>query len=109
RFNYVAIPSNGTATLKVRLKEVTTATFTNRYTELTRTLNCQAPPQSLNVAFPTTDHETLYLDQNAKYTIVTCFTDTLGTDIGKFTIKIDGSTQARTKADGTPLYTINDA
>ena len=106
RFNYIAVPSNGTATLTVRLKEASTATITNRFGTLTRTVNCAAPPQSLQIAFPATDGETVFLDQNSSYQLVTCYTDSLGTDINDFTIKIDGAVQARTKPDGTPLYLL---
>jgi PKD repeat protein/glycosidase len=108
RFNYVAIPSNGTAILNVRLKEASTATFTNRFTTLSRTNNCAAPPQVLEIAFPATDGETISLDQADAYTIVARFTESLPAVPTNFTIKIDGSIQARTKADGTPLYRFED-
>src|SRR5262249_47989433 len=38
RFTYAAIPTNGTATITVRLKEATTAILPTRFTTLTRTV-----------------------------------------------------------------------
>src|SRR5439155_2962037 len=55
RFTYFAVPSNGTATIRVRLKELTSATWTNHYRELTRTIVAAAPPQTLSIAFPSTN------------------------------------------------------
>ncbi|MDW8344695.1 MAG: alpha-amylase family glycosyl hydrolase [Verrucomicrobiae bacterium] len=106
RFNYVAVPASGTATITVRLKEASTATFTNRVGILTRTVNCAAPPQRLDIAFPATDGETIFLDQNDFYQIVICFTDSLGTDLENFTIKIDGAVQPRYRPDGSPNYLL---
>jgi hypothetical protein len=104
RFNYVGIPSNGTANITVRLKELTSATFTSRVTELHRNnLQCHAPPQTLQIAFPSFNGETITLDQNDKYTLVICATDTLNV-LTNYTIKIDGAVQPRNAADGTPLY-----
>ncbi len=108
RFTYAAVPASGSATLTVRLKELTSATFSNRTTTLIRTVNCAAPPQFLEIAFPSFDGEQIFLDQNDKYTVVTRFTETLSAIATNFTIKIDGSVQARNAPDGTPLYVFND-
>ena len=104
RFNYVGIPSNGTANLTVRLKELTSASFSNRVTVLQRNnLQCHAPPQTLQIAFPSFNGETISLDASDKYTLVVCATDTLNV-LTNYTIKIDGAVQPRNAADGTPLY-----
>jgi hypothetical protein len=113
RFNYVGIPSSGNATITVRLKEQTTATFTNRFTDLTRTVNCAAPPLTFNIRCPDidcfgSDQSNIFLDQDDTYQIVTCFSSSLDSDIDKFTIKINGAVQPRRAPDGTPLYFIND-
>ena len=108
RFTYFAVPSNGTATITVRVKEYTTATFTNHYRTLTRTVNCAAPPQTLQVAFPATDGQTISLPQDGAYTVVARFTDTLTASANLFSIFIDGSFQDRTNANGTAAYVIND-
>jgi hypothetical protein len=39
RFTYFAVPSNGQATLTIRLKEFTSAAFPNHFRQLTRTVN----------------------------------------------------------------------
>jgi glycosidase len=107
RFDYIAVPSNGVAHVTVRLKEASTTTFTNRFATLTRSnLVCAAPPQTLQIAFPATNGETIALDQNDTYQIVICYSESLGTDIDDFTITIDGAVQARRKADGTALYLL---
>ena len=54
-FNYAGVPSNGTATITVRLKEFTSTVFTDRFTTLTRTLNTTAPNQTLAISSPSTD------------------------------------------------------
>lgn len=90
RFTYFAVPSNGTATITVRLKEISGTTRT-----LTRTVNAAAPPQTLSIAFPSSDGQTITLDQNAAYTIVARFSDTLTADTNFFSIYIDGAFQPR--------------
>lgn len=90
RFTYFAVPSNGTATITVRLKEISGTTRT-----LTRTVNAAAPPQTLSIAFPSSDGQTISLDQNASYTIVARFSDTLTADTNFFSIYIDGAFQSR--------------
>ncbi len=114
RFSYLGIPSTGSATIKIRLKGLTSAAFTNRVKEITRTIDCSAPALVFEVRCPdldcfNNDRRNISLDQNSTYTIVTCFDGSLDSNIDKFTIKIDGSVQARRKPDGTPLYYINDA
>jgi hypothetical protein len=108
RFTYFAVPSNGTATITVRVKEYTTATFTNHYRTLTRTVNCAAPPQTLQIAFPAVNGETISLPQDGSYTVVARFTDTLTASANLFSIFIDGSFQDRTNTNGTAAYVIND-
>jgi glycosidase len=108
RFTYFAVPSNGTATITVRLREVTSDTFSNHVRVLTRTVNAGAPPQTLAIAFPATNGQNIDLPQNGIYTIVTRFTYTLTPDINLFSILIDGALQARTNANGTARYRFDD-
>jgi glycosidase len=96
RFTYFAVPSNGTATLTVRLKEITAQAFPDRVRVLTRTVNAAAPSQTLAIAFPAMNGQTITLSQNAAYTIVTRFTDTLSANSNLFSILIDGAMQPRT-------------
>ncbi len=65
RFNYVNIPSSGTATIQVRLKKLTSSsndTLTDtagHYTTLTCNVNTSAPAQNMFFAYPTTDGQTV--------------------------------------------------
>ena len=95
RFTYFAVPSNGTATLTIRLKEITAQAFPNRARVLTRTVTAAAPPQTLAIAFPAVNGQTITLNQNAAYTIVARFTDTLTANSNLFSILIDGALQPR--------------
>ncbi len=106
RFTYLAVPSNGPATITVRLKEITSATFTNHFRALTRSVTAAAPPQTLAIAFPSADGQSLTLNQSNVYTIVSCFSDTLAADANAFTILIDGAAQPRTNANGTAKYQL---
>ena len=109
RFTYVAVPSSGTGTISVRLKEFSTAIFSNRLTTLTRTVNTLAPSQVVQITGPAFDGMTLTLDTNDVYTITNCFTSSLatnGSDRKFFSIYINGVFQPRSAQDGTPLYLI---
>ncbi len=108
RLTYFAVPSNGTATITVRLKEFTTAINTNNYRTLTRTINAATPPQTLAIAFPSFNGENISLNQNNVYTMVTRFTDTLTANANLFTIIIDGAVQPRLGTNNTPLYVFQD-
>jgi hypothetical protein len=108
RFNYAAVPSNGTATITVRLKGFTSSLFTNRFTTLTRTVSTVAPSQIVHLANPATDGAILVLDTNDVYTIQACFTSTLDTNnIDLFSLYINGVFQPRRAGDGTPLYRLS--
>jgi len=108
RFNYAAVPASGNATITVRLKKATSAVLTNRVTLRTRTIATAAPAQTLDVAFPGTDGQTLSLSPNSTYTLVFRFTDTLTANVSNFVVRIDGAVQPRFATDGTPLYYFQD-
>lgn len=105
RFNYVAVPSSGTATITVRLRELTTSLLPDRFTTLTRTVSTLAPAQVALITDPPTDGMTLTLETNEVFTLLTCFTSTLTTNnIDLFSIYINGEFQPRRTPQGVPLY-----
>jgi hypothetical protein len=107
RFTYSAIPSNGTATISVRLKSLTSSLFTNRFTTLTRTVSTFAPSQVIHISNPATDGAILILNTNDVYSLQACFTSTLtSTNIDLFSLYINGTFQPRRAGDGTPLYRL---
>jgi hypothetical protein len=61
RFNYVNIPATGSATIQVRLKELSSADDNNltdgagHFTTLTRTVNTAGPDLRMFIAFPPSD------------------------------------------------------
>lgn len=98
RFNYTGVPSNGIATITVRLKTFTSSLFTDRYTSLTKTLTTSAPNQTLQIANPPTDGAILVLNTNDAFTIQSCFSLTLATnqtDATNFAMIINGVFQPR--------------
>jgi len=95
RFTWFAVPSNGTATITVRIKEATSDLLANHYKILTRTVTAAAPPQTLSIAFPSSNGQTINLNASNTYEIVACFSDTLTADPNLFTISIDGAFQPR--------------
>ncbi len=96
RFNYVNVPTNGTATITVRLKDYATTVYSNRMTTLTRTANTLAPPQVLYISSPSADGTVIPMDSNTVYLIQACFTPTLTTnDSSFFGIYINGVLQSQ--------------
>lgn len=108
RLNYPAVPASGPALITARLKKATSALLTNRFTTLTRSINAAAPEQTLSIAFPSQDGETINLDAVTPYTIVARFTETLTANSNFFTIYLDGAAQPRMRQDGAALYRFDD-
>ncbi len=96
-FNYVNVPNSGPATITVRLKELTTAIYTNRYTTLTRNVNTVAPTQVIAVSNPSVDGEIVTLGDGNPFTIQACFTTNLPNihSTAFWTININGVPQPR--------------
>jgi hypothetical protein len=94
RFNYVAVPTSGSATISVRLKTFGTTVYPNRFTLLTNTVNTLAPPNVLYFASPPYDGFPLVLNPNTSYIIQACFTPTLDTNVlSMFSFYINGVLQ----------------
>jgi hypothetical protein len=108
RFAYTAIPSNGTATITVHLKQLSTSVLTNRFTTLTRTVYTRAPSQTLQIADPAIDGVIYMLSATNVHTVRACFTSTLTTnDYTLFSIYVNGVFEPRTASNGTNLYRIS--
>lgn len=92
RFNYVGIPSSGTATITVRISEATTAVLSDRVRVLTRTVNTLAPARMLFISSPETNGTLQLAGPNASMNIRVCNT-TLNPETGElanYTLKING-------------------
>ncbi|MCX8090551.1 MAG: alpha-amylase family glycosyl hydrolase [Verrucomicrobiae bacterium] len=107
RFTYQAVPTNGTATITVRLKEASTAVLPDRFTDLTRSVNTLAPGQVLQIVAPAFDGQVLTLESNDVYTLRACFSQSLGNNIDFFSIYINGVYQPRRAPNLAPLYFIS--
>jgi hypothetical protein len=104
-FTYGNVPTNGTATVTVHLKELTSGLFSNRYTTLTRTVSTVAPSRIVEISNPQTDGTVITMTGNS-LPIQTCFTATLDTNnVNLFSIYINGVFQPRTDTNThAPLY-----
>jgi len=106
-FTYVNVPTSGAATITLRIKEVTSSLFTNRFTTLTRTVNTAAPSQVVEISNPSTDGSIITMGQGSSFPIQACFTGTLDTNnINLFSIYINGVLQPRKDSHGIPQYSI---
>ena len=93
RFNYASIPSSGTATINVRLKEFATSVYTNRSTMLTSTVTTLAPTQIVQISSPATNGVILPYTTNSAYMVQACFSSTLTTATTNFNVLINGVLQ----------------
>ena len=93
RFVYTNVPSSGSATITVRLKEYATAVYTNRETVLSTTVNTLAPVQVVDIASPATNGTVLMAGTNTTYLIQACFSASLSSAQANFNILINGVLQ----------------
>lgn len=121
RFTYKNIPSSGTATIKVHLREVSSSAYKDfnlgdtpgHYTTLIRTVNTAGPDFRMFVAYPQQDGDTVDDSYVMKVYFTKALADglTLQQLIDRFTIRIGpnddtvGTAQARD--DITINYNIN--
>jgi hypothetical protein len=108
RFTYTAVPSSGTATITVRLKEITASVNPASVRTLARTVNCAAPAQTLQFAAPALNGQNFTIPQDATLTLVVRFSDTLTADMNLFSFLIDGAFQPRTNGAGQATYRFQD-
>ncbi len=105
RFDYVNIAPSNTATIEVRLREITSSTnmalsdADGHFTTLTRTVQTRGPDVRLFVAWPSADGQTV----GPGYGLKAYFSWDLANGISSndlincFTLKIDSNVQARTQ------------
>jgi len=93
RFVYSNVPSSGTATISVRLRDYATSVYTNEITTLTRTVNTVAPAQVVQISSPATNGTVIALSSNLVYLIQTCFSTSLVSAVSNFDISINGVLQ----------------
>jgi hypothetical protein len=92
RFDYVGIPTSGSATITVRISEATTAIYSNRLTTLVRTVNTAAPGRVLYLSAPVTNGPINLVSTNSTFNIRICNT-TVNPETGNLTnysLKING-------------------
>lgn len=99
RFNYALVPSSGTATIAVRLREATTSLFTNRLTTLTRTVNTYAPPAVLQITAPAVEGTILVQNTSATNLMQACFSIGLTNDPALYQIYTNGVLVPRTNGN----------
>ncbi|MBX7211499.1 MAG: hypothetical protein K1X78_24550 [Verrucomicrobiaceae bacterium] len=117
RLNYSNIPATGTATIKVRLREVSSAAYKDfalsdaagHYTTLQRTVNTAGPDYRVFVAYPQTDGDTVDDNYVMKVFFTKSLADGLTTTqlINKFTIRIGANDDTIGTAQARDNFTIN--
>jgi glycosidase len=117
RFNYANIPADGTATVQVRLREISSKSFKDfgdadvagHYTTLTRTVNCAGPNIRMFVAWPPNDGDLVGVGYVMKVYFSKALADGLsGTQLrDRFTIRIGSSETNQYTSYPRTDYTIN--
>lgn len=104
--NFPYVPTNGTVTITVHLKELTSTIYTNRYTTLTTTVNAAATTKYIEISNPSENGQVVTLSGNAPFPIQACFTTNLpsNTNPNFYYIYVNGVFQSRTA--GGNFYTI---
>lgn len=93
RFVYTNIPTSGSATITVRLKEFSTSVYSNRFTTLTRTVNTLAPLQYIEFSRPSTNGTVLNYATNQTFVLQACFSPSLALAATNFNLLINGVLQ----------------
>jgi hypothetical protein len=108
--NFPYVPTNGPVTITVRLKELTSTIYPNRYTTLTTSASALAATKFVDISNPSQNGQIVTLPGGSAFTIQTCFTTNLLTGINNsqapnfFSIYINGVFQPR--ALNGDFYTI---
>ena len=107
RLIYTNVPTSGSATITVRLKEYGTSVYTNRYTTLTRAVNTGAPVQVVQISSPATNGTVLTFSSNTTYLVQACFSTSLASATNNFTVLINGVLQSQTSYILRPLNGVS--
>jgi hypothetical protein len=107
--NFPFVPSNGPVTITVRLKELTSSLYPNRFTTLTTTVSALAPTKYIQLSNPSENNEIVTLPNGSTFPIQACFTTNMlpnpnQNNVNLFYIYINGVFQPR--AQGNNFYTI---
>jgi glycosidase len=109
RFTYTNVPATGNATITVRLKELSTTAYPDRFSTLTRTVTTAGPAQVLTITTPPTDGLIMQVVTNGAASLTACFTAALAPENGQidyFSIYVNGVFQPRRTPGGNPLYIL---
>jgi glycosidase len=107
RLGYSNVPTSGTATITVRLKEYGTSVYTNRYTTLSRSVNTAAPVQVVQISSPSANGAVLTFSSNTTYLVQACFSSSLASATNDFTVLINGALQPQTSYLLRPLNGVS--
>jgi hypothetical protein len=108
--NFPYVPTNGPITITVRLKELTSTIYPNRYTTLTTSASAAAATRFMDISNPSQNGQIVTLPGGSAFTIQACFTTNLLAGINNsqapnfFSIYINGVFQPR--ALNGNFYTI---
>ncbi len=102
--NFPFVPTGGVVTVSVRLKELTSSIYTNRYATLTTSFSADASTKYVEISNPSQDGQVVTLPNGAPFTIQACFTTNLVNNPNLFYIYINGVFQPR-NSNGN-FYTI---
>ncbi|HPG00347.1 MAG TPA: alpha-amylase family glycosyl hydrolase [Kiritimatiellia bacterium] len=103
RFDYVNIPASNSATIEVRLCEITSSTnmslgdAAGHFTTLTRTVNTRGPDVRMYIAWPPVDGQVVGAGYGLKAYFSKALADGISSNdlINCFTLSIDSNVQAR--------------
>ncbi|MFZ4765576.1 MAG: hypothetical protein ACOYMN_11535, partial [Roseimicrobium sp.] len=106
RFNYANIPASGTGTIKVRLRELSSAAFKDfaasdeagHFTTLERSVNTAGPDIRMFIAYPQNNGDTIGDNYVMKCYFTKALADGLTTQqlIDRFTVRLGGNDEAST-------------
>jgi len=94
RFTYYGVPNSGTANITARVKEATTAVYSNRVTTVVRTVNTAAPARILYISQPAANGTINLATTNSTVNVFVCNTtvNPETAQLTNYTLKVNGVT-----------------